>query len=71
MTVKAPLWFTSSYSGGGGSCIEVATNLAAPHGIVSVRDSKNPHGPVLRTTPTPFTTFVTGVKSGDFGGSPA
>ncbi|MGW5071356.1 DUF397 domain-containing protein, partial [Streptomyces cyaneofuscatus] len=38
---ESPRWFTSSYSNNGGQCVEVATNLAAPHGIVPVRDSKN------------------------------
>jgi hypothetical protein len=37
-------WRKSSRSGGnGGACVELAHTLAA------VRDSKNPHGPVLRT----------------------
>jgi hypothetical protein len=40
-----PRWQKSSYSGnGGGDCVEVARNL--PH-VVAVRDSKDPHGPVL------------------------
>lgn len=38
-------WRKSSYSGGnGGTCVEVASNLP---GVVAVRDSKNPDGPVL------------------------
>ncbi|MGH3189531.1 MAG: DUF397 domain-containing protein [Streptosporangiaceae bacterium] len=37
-------WRKSSYSGNsGGNCAEVA----AVHGAVLVRDSKNPHGPRL------------------------
>ncbi|MFB6818320.1 DUF397 domain-containing protein [Streptomyces sp. NPDC056347] len=63
----SPRWFKSSYSNNGGDCVEVATNLAAPHGVIPVRDSKNPAGPTLHTTPTAFTTFVTGVKAGDLG----
>ncbi|MFE3531090.1 DUF397 domain-containing protein, partial [Streptomyces sp. NPDC059144] len=47
MTTETPRWFTSSYSENGGQCVEVATNLAAPHGIVPVRDSKNTTGPAL------------------------
>jgi hypothetical protein len=31
-------WRKSSYSGNGGNCVEVASNLT---GIVAVRDSKN------------------------------
>ncbi|MFF2597684.1 DUF397 domain-containing protein, partial [Streptomyces californicus] len=41
MTTETPRWFTSSYSDNGGACVEVATNLATPHGIVPVRDSKD------------------------------
>ncbi|MFF0508198.1 DUF397 domain-containing protein [Streptomyces fimicarius] len=63
---ETPRWFTSSYSENGGACVEVATNLAAPHGIVPIRDSKNPTGPALTIPATAFTTFVTGVRTGDF-----
>ncbi|MGW2182026.1 DUF397 domain-containing protein [Streptomyces sp. NPDC001732] len=66
-TTDSPRWFKSSYSDNGGQCIEVAANLVAPHGVVPVRDSKNPGGPVLNTSPTAFATFVTGVKAGEFG----
>jgi hypothetical protein len=41
MTVKAG-WVKSSRSENGASCVELATSLDR------VRDSKNPHGPVLR-----------------------
>jgi hypothetical protein len=38
-------WRKSRRSGnGGGECVEVATHRP---GIITVRDSKNPHGPVL------------------------
>ena len=38
-------WHKSTRSNGsGGNCVEVARNLP---GVVAVRDSKNPHGPVL------------------------
>ncbi|MFJ1953842.1 DUF397 domain-containing protein [Streptomyces microflavus] len=67
MTTETPRWFTSSYSNNGGACVEVATNLAAPHGIVPVRDSKNDTtGPVLTVPATAFTTFVAGVRAGEF-----
>ncbi|MFJ9523937.1 DUF397 domain-containing protein [Streptomyces cyaneofuscatus] len=68
---ETPRWFTSSYSNNGGQCVEVATNLAAPHGIVPVRDSKNDTttGPVLTVPATAFTTFVAGVRTGEFGGA--
>ncbi|WP_097870735.1 DUF397 domain-containing protein [Streptomyces sp. rh34] len=65
MTTETPRWFTSSYSENGGQCVEVATNLATPHGIVPVRDSKNTSGPSLNVQAGAFTAFVTGIKSGD------
>ncbi|MGW0708572.1 DUF397 domain-containing protein [Streptomyces sp. NPDC002643] len=67
MSTETPQWFTSSYSGGGGQCIEVATNLAAPRGMVPVRDSKNPNGPVLGIPAEAFSSFVAGVKAGQLG----
>ncbi|MGW4901161.1 DUF397 domain-containing protein [Streptomyces albidoflavus] len=62
----SPRWFTSSYSDNGGQCVEVATNLAAAHGTVPVRDSKAPGGPVLELHAAAFTSFVAGVKAGGF-----
>ncbi|NUV68881.1 DUF397 domain-containing protein [Streptomyces sp. CAI-121] len=67
MTTETPRWFTSSYSENGGACVEVATNLATPHGIVPVRDSKNVTGPALTVPATAFSAFVAGVRAGDFG----
>lgn len=66
MTTESPRWFTSSYSNNGGTCVEAATNLAAAHAIVPVRDSKNPTGPVLGLSTTAFATFVESLKTGDF-----
>ncbi|ASY33319.1 MULTISPECIES: DUF397 domain-containing protein [Streptomyces] len=63
---NAPRWFKSSYSNNGGSCVEVATNLVPAHGIVPVRDSKNPGGPSLALHTSAFAGFVSGVKRGDF-----
>ncbi|MDV7218709.1 DUF397 domain-containing protein [Streptomyces prunicolor] len=65
MTTEAPQWFTSSYSNNGGACIEVATNLVASRGVVPVRDSKNPGGPVLDLPSGAFASFVTSVKAAD------
>lgn len=45
----------SSYSSGNGECVEVATNLV---GIVAVRDSKLPEGPVVRLPASAWTDFV-------------
>jgi hypothetical protein len=52
-------WRKSSYSdGNGGSCVEVADG--AP-GIVPVRDSKIPDGPVVLVGPAAWTDFVDAV----------
>ncbi|MGI5351836.1 DUF397 domain-containing protein [Streptomyces sp. CA-250714] len=67
MTTESPRWYKSSYSNNGGQCIEVAANLAATHGVVPIRDSKNPTGPVLNLPTDAFTTFVASVKAGDWG----
>ncbi|WP_328471715.1 DUF397 domain-containing protein [Streptomyces sp. NBC_00448] len=66
MTTESPRWFTSSYSANGGQCVEVAANLAASRGIVPVRDSKDPGGPVLAFPAEAFASFVAGVKAGEF-----
>jgi hypothetical protein len=49
-------WRKSTRSGdNGGNCVEVADNLA---GVVAVRDSKDPAGPVLTFIPTAWASFV-------------
>ncbi|WP_103501688.1 MULTISPECIES: DUF397 domain-containing protein [Streptomyces] len=65
MTSEPPRWFTSSYSENGGQCIEIAANLVASHGVVPVRDSKNPGGPALALPGSAFAAFVDGVKAGE------
>jgi hypothetical protein len=67
VTTESPRWFKSSYSGNGGDCIEVAANFAATHGLVPVRDSKTPAGPVLHVPTAAFATFVADVKTGTAG----
>ncbi|GHJ13478.1 MULTISPECIES: DUF397 domain-containing protein [unclassified Micromonospora] len=53
-------WHKSTRSGGnGGECVEVADNLP---GLVGVRDSKDPAGPVLTFTPAAWTTFTAQTK---------
>lgn len=55
-------WRKSSYSGGNGACVEVAT----VGGRVAVRDSKNPNGGVLLFTPNQWTTFLNDIRRGEF-----
>ncbi|POX64286.1 DUF397 domain-containing protein [Streptomyces sp. Ru62] len=55
------LWFKSSYSNeDGGNCLEVASNIP---GVIPVRDSKLPHGPVLLLHPTAWAPFITALKA--------
>ncbi|MFJ3226170.1 DUF397 domain-containing protein [Streptomyces sp. NPDC086783] len=45
----------SSHSSGNGECVEVARSLP---GVVAVRDSKDPDGPVLRLAPGAEASFA-------------
>ncbi|MGW4455760.1 DUF397 domain-containing protein [Streptomyces albidoflavus] len=66
MTTASPRWFKSSYSNNGGDCVEVATNLVAALGTVPVRDSKVLNGPALSVPAAAFSSFLEGVKAGEF-----
>ncbi|MEU0277084.1 DUF397 domain-containing protein [Streptomyces sp. NPDC006195] len=58
LPVSGAQWEKSSYSDQqGGNCVEAARNLA-PSGIVPVRDSKYPAGPVLLLSPAAWSDFV-------------
>ena len=52
-------WRKSSYSGEGNTCVEVASNLP---GVVAVRDSTDPNGPILRFTPDEWAAFLKTLK---------
>ncbi|MFE7840387.1 DUF397 domain-containing protein [Streptomyces sp. NPDC057474] len=54
----------SSYSGAQGDCVEVA---ATNTGGRALRDSKNPHGPLLHIGPHSWHTFLAGTKNGTLG----
>jgi hypothetical protein len=56
-------WRTSSYSGAQGNCVAVA-ELAS--GRWAVRDTKDPHGPVLVFTAAEWAAFTAGVRAGEF-----
>jgi hypothetical protein len=55
-------WRTSTYSGGNGSCVEVASNLP---GVVLIRDSKDRQGQLTVSGPA-WSAFVQGIKHGEF-----
>jgi hypothetical protein len=57
------LWVKSSLSHANGNCVEVAWPSAD---LIKVRDSKYPQGPVLRFTAAEWSTFVVGVRNGQF-----
>ncbi|MGW1884900.1 DUF397 domain-containing protein [Streptomyces sp. NPDC001970] len=55
-------WRKSSYSNGqGGDCVEVLDDIP---GVVPVRDSKTPTGPVLVVTAAAWAAFVDGTVKG-------
>lgn len=56
MFLGSARWRKSTRSGtNGGNCVEVADNLS---GVVAVRDSKDPTGPVLSFGPEAWRAFV-------------
>ncbi|GGL21181.1 hypothetical protein Sme01_74410 [Sphaerisporangium melleum] len=61
MDWNAAVWRKSSWSGSdGGSCVEVATGRT---GLMGVRDSKIPGGPVVVVVAEGWRAFVAAVKS--------
>ncbi|WP_324614712.1 DUF397 domain-containing protein [Streptomyces albireticuli] len=56
-------WRKSSYSGLENDCVEVADGHP---GVVPVRDSKAPCGPVIVLGSGAWSDFVDGVKAGSF-----
>ncbi|MEU5470868.1 DUF397 domain-containing protein [Streptomyces lydicus] len=54
-------WRKSTYSNGGdANCVEVADVI--PAAVVPVRDSKDPHGPVLCFPAVAWSSFIATVK---------
>ncbi|MGP3986800.1 DUF397 domain-containing protein [Streptomyces sp. 3N207] len=63
LDLSAVTWRKSSYSNpDGGACVEVSDDFAT---AVPVRDSKDPHGPVLTFAAYGWSAFVTAVKDGE------
>jgi hypothetical protein len=57
------IWRKSTASNPSGDCVELA---ALPRGDVAVRNSRDPHGPVLIYTRAEVAAFVAGAKDGEF-----
>ena len=56
-------WRTSSYSGDGNSCVELASARDGAGSVVGVRDTKaNGRGPVLEFTATAWLEFLSRIK---------
>ncbi|GCD45207.1 DUF397 domain-containing protein [Streptomyces paromomycinus] len=67
MKIGPTRWVKSSYtSAEGGNCVEWSPSTAEVTGIVPVRDSKDPHGPVLTFPAHSFADFIVGVKNDAF-----
>jgi hypothetical protein len=61
MDMTSATWRKSSYSGNnGGNCVEVG--VAGRR--IAIRDSKDPHGPVLAFAPKDWQRFAGRVKAG-------
>ncbi|MFE5858636.1 DUF397 domain-containing protein [Streptomyces sp. NPDC056500] len=57
-------WAKSTHSSGdGGQCIEWSPSFAVAHGVVPVRDSKAPAGPVLMVSPRSWAGLVAIARS--------
>jgi len=58
---EQPVWRKASFCGSG-ECVEVAEL----NGMVVMRDSKDPHGHMLRYTTEEWRSFALGIKAGEF-----
>lgn len=57
-------WRKSSYSGGNGNCVEVASSRPA---VIALRDSKDPSGPRLVIAREEWREFTARLRAGRFG----
>ncbi|HVV24805.1 MAG TPA: DUF397 domain-containing protein [Pseudonocardiaceae bacterium] len=66
--LTAARWHRSTHSGKEGNCVEMAHMTGR---IVAMRDSKDPHGPVLVYPADSTAAFLLVTKDGDFDGGHA
>ncbi len=59
---RGPRFAKSSFSYGGGDCVEVAYH----EGRIAVRDSKDRHSPTLWFTKSEWRAFMSGARAGEF-----
>ncbi|MEV0619138.1 DUF397 domain-containing protein [Nonomuraea sp. NPDC050404] len=62
METVATGWMKSPHSGGNGNCVE----LRRRNGMIEVRDSKDPNGPVPSFTDPEILAFRRGLNDGAF-----
>lgn len=62
LALRGLAWRKAERSVGNGHCVE----LAPIEGMIAMRDSKNPEGPVLIYTPDEWRAFLHGAKAGEF-----
>jgi hypothetical protein len=57
------VWQKSRRSNPSGNCVEMAE---LPDGDIAIRNSRDPHGPVLVYSRAEIEAFIGGAKDGDF-----
>jgi hypothetical protein len=55
-------WKKARHSIANGDCVEIAS----AQGLVAVRDSKDPSGPIMRYDASVWQSFLSGARSGKF-----
>jgi Domain of unknown function (DUF397) len=55
-------WRKSTYSSQDGNCVEMSASIP---GVIAVRDSKDPDGPVLRFSSSVWVAFIKAVGTGE------
>jgi hypothetical protein len=62
--LQGATWRKSRHSNSQGDCVELAGGL--PEGMIAVRNSRHPDGPVLICTQPEITALIRGAQDGDF-----